>query len=57
MNRFCNTLHQRLTPQHLSELFLISREGPEHITGQELTEMVHMWYNQVAHRIPLPPRQ
>ena len=56
MNRLCNKLRQRLTPQHLSQLLLISQGGPEHITRQELTEIVYMWYNQGACRIQLPPR-
>ena len=55
MSRLCNKLRQRLTPQHLSQLLLISQEGPEHITRQELTEIVYMWYNQGARRIQLPP--
>ena len=57
MNRLCNKLRQRLTPQHLSQLLLISQEGPEHITRQELTEIGYMWYNQGARRIQLLPRQ
>ena len=57
MNRLCNKLRQRLNPQHLSQLLLISQEGPEHITRQELSEIVYLWYKQGARRIQLPPRQ
>ena len=33
MNRLCNKLRQRLTPEHLSQLLLISQQGPEQITA------------------------
>jgi hypothetical protein len=58
MSRLCNKLRQRLTPQHLSQLLLVSQEGPEaeHITRQELSEIVYLWYSQGARRIQLPPR-
>ena len=51
MNRLCNKLRQRLTPQHLSQLLLISQEGPEQISRRELTDIVYLWYEQGPRRI------
>ena len=40
MNRLCNKLRQRLTPEHLSQLLFISQQGPEQISRLELTDSV-----------------
>lgn len=56
MNRLCNKLRQRLTPEHLSQLLLISQQGPEQISRLELTDIVYLWYAQRPRRIQLPLR-
>jgi len=49
MNRLCN----KLTPEHLSQLLLISQQGPEQISRLELTDIVYLWYAQRLRRIQL----
>jgi len=54
MNRICNRLRQRLTDSHLSQLMLISHEGPELLSRQDLQEIAYYWYRQSPRRIQLP---
>jgi len=54
MNRICNRLRQRLTDSHLSQLMLISHEGPELLSRQDLQEIAYFWYRQSPRRIQLP---
>jgi hypothetical protein len=56
LNRLCNKLRQRLTPEHLSQLLLIAQEGPEPnlFKRQQLIDIVYLWYDQAPRRIQLP---
>ena len=56
MNRLCNRLRQRLTPDHLDQLIIIAQEGPDLLTRTQLTEIVYKWYTSQARRIQLPIR-
>ena len=46
MNRVCTKLRQRMTPDHLSQLLLISIEGPEVLSRREIVNVVYIWYTR-----------
>ena len=50
------TLRQQLTDSHLSQLLLISQEGPEILSRNELFDIVYIWYKSGDRRIQLPDR-
>jgi hypothetical protein len=54
MSRICNKLRQRLTPAHLDQLMIISLEGCENLTHDQLKEIVYHWYQKCPRRIQLP---
>ena len=56
MNRVCTKLRQRMTPDHLSQLLLISIEGPEVLSRRDIVNIVYIWYKKGNRRIQLPDR-
>ena len=56
MNRVCTKLRQRMTPDHLSQLLLISIEGPEILSRRDIVNIVYIWYKKGNRRIQLPDR-
>ena len=54
MNRLCNKLRERLTPEYLDQLLLISQEGPDKLSRKDLCRMVYLWYDQKPEHIQLP---
>jgi len=56
MSQLCNKLHPRLTPAHLDQLMvgLITLEGSENMTQDQLTEDVYHCYMHQPRRIQLP---
>jgi hypothetical protein len=53
-NRVCNRLRQRLTPEHMSNLMLISHEGPEKLTRSELIDIVYTWHTARPRKLQIP---
>jgi len=57
MNRLCNKLRQRLTPEHLDQLLLISQEGPDTPSRRDLIDIIYVWYSKKPRKIQLPSRK
>jgi len=42
MNRLCTKLRQRLTPDDLNQLMLISQEGPVRLVKKDLSNIIYI---------------
>lgn len=56
MNRVCDKIRQRLTPEHLNELMVISIEGPETLSDADAKEISYIWHNLHARKIQFPEK-
>ena len=53
MKRICSHFRQRLTDSRVSQLMLLTHEGPATLSREQLVD-VYVWYRKNQRRIQLP---